>query len=61
VHSLFAGFGISPAEFGPELKRRLLALMLLHRASDLVGHLRIDRWQDQAGDLFELADLLWPV
>ena len=61
VRSLFAGFGTSPAEFGPELKRRLMALMLLHRASDLVGHLRIDRWQDKAGDLFELAELLWPV
>ena len=61
VRSLFAGFGTSSADFGPPLKRRLMALMLLHRASDLVGHLRIDRWQDQAGDLFELAELLWPV
>ena len=61
VRSLFAGFGTSSADFGPPLKRRLMALMLLHRASDLVGHLRIDRWQDKAGDLFELAELLWPV
>ena len=61
VRSLFAGFGTSPAEFGPELKRRLMALMLLHRASDLVGHIRIEGWQDKAGDLFELAELLWPV
>ncbi len=61
VRSLFAGFGTSTAEFGPPLKRRLMALMLLHRASDLVRAIRIDGWQDKAGDLFELAELLWPV
>jgi hygromycin-B 7''-O-kinase len=61
VRSLFAGFGTSTAEFGPPSKRRLMALMLLHRASDLVGHIRIGGWQDKAGDLFELAELLWPV
>jgi hygromycin-B 7''-O-kinase len=38
-----------------------MALMLLHRASDLVGHIRIGGWRDKAGDLFELAELLWPV
>ena len=61
VRGLLEGFGYSSAEFGPALKQRLMALMLLHRASDLVGHLRIDGWQDRAGDLFELAELLWPV
>ena len=61
VRSLLEGFGTSSADFGPPLKRRLMALMLLHRASDLVGHLRIEGWQDKAGDLFELAELLWPV
>jgi hygromycin-B 7''-O-kinase len=61
VRSLIEGFGTSTAEFGPPLKRRLMALMLLHRASDLVGHIRIGGWQDKAGDLFELAEMLWPV
>jgi hygromycin-B 7''-O-kinase len=61
ARSLLEGFGYSNAEFGPPLKQRLMALMLLHRASDLVGHLRIDGWQDKACDLFELAELLWPV
>jgi hygromycin-B 7''-O-kinase len=61
VRSLFSGYGYSDAEFGPALKRRLMALMLLHRASDLARHICIDGWQDKANDLFELAELLWPV
>jgi hygromycin-B 7''-O-kinase len=61
VRSLFGGFGYSSAEFGPLLKHRLMALMLLHRASDLGRHVCIKGWQDQADDLFELAELLWPV
>jgi hygromycin-B 7''-O-kinase len=35
--------------------------MLLHRASDPVRHICIESWQDAAGDLFELQELLWPV
>jgi hygromycin-B 7''-O-kinase len=61
VRSLFDGYGYSGADINPALKHRLLALMLLHRASDLVGHLAIDGWQDKADNLFELAELLWPV
>jgi hygromycin-B 7''-O-kinase len=59
VQSLFAGFGYSKADF--TMKRRLMALLLLHRASDPVRHIAIDGWQDRAGNLFELAELLWPV
>ena len=44
----------------PTLKRRLMALMLLHRASDPVRHICIEDWQQKAGDLFELQELLWP-
>jgi hygromycin-B 7''-O-kinase len=36
VRSLFKGFGYSAADITPDLKRRLMALMLLHRASDPV-------------------------
>jgi hygromycin-B 7''-O-kinase len=61
VRSLLEGFGYSSAEFGPPLKHRLMALMLLHRASDPVRHICIDGWQEEAGDLFDLAELLWPV
>jgi hygromycin-B 7''-O-kinase len=61
VRSLLEGYGYSSGDIDTALKRRLMALMLLHRASDLVGHIVIDGWQDKAGSLFELAELLWPV
>ena len=60
VRSLFEGFGYS-ADVTPDVRRRLMALMLLHRASDPVRHICIEDWQRKAGDLFELQDLLWPV
>jgi hygromycin-B 7''-O-kinase len=59
VRSLFAGFGYSKADF--TMKRRLMALLLLHRASDPVSHICIEGWQQKAADLFELQELLWPV
>ncbi|MEH2592763.1 aminoglycoside phosphotransferase family protein [Bradyrhizobium sp. AZCC 1721] len=61
VRSLFEGFGYSAADITPELKRRLLALMLLHRASDPVRAFCIEGWQEKAADLHELQDLLWPI
>lgn len=61
VRSLFRGFGYSPADIDRTLKRRLMALLLLHRASDPNRHICIEGWQQKAGDLFELQELLWPV
>ena len=61
VRSLFEGFGYSSADVTPDVKRRLMALMLLHRASDPVRHICIEDWQARANDLLELQDLLWPV
>ena len=61
MRSLFEGFGYSRADIDPDLKRRLMALMLLHRVSDPVRHICIEGWQEQAADLFELQDLIWPV
>jgi hygromycin-B 7''-O-kinase len=60
VRSLFEGFGYSDADINPALKRRLMALMLLHRASDPVRHICIGGWQQKAADLTELQELLWP-
>ncbi|WP_456619531.1 MULTISPECIES: aminoglycoside phosphotransferase family protein [unclassified Bradyrhizobium] len=57
VRSLLEGFGYSNFDFA--LKRRLMALMLLHRASDLNSHICIEGWQEQADDLVELQDLIW--
>jgi hygromycin-B 7''-O-kinase len=61
VRRLFEGFGYSDANIDPALKRRLMALLLLHRASDPVRHICIEGWQQKAGDLFGLQELLWPI
>ena len=58
VRSLLEGFGYAKLDFA--LKRRLMALMLLHRASDLNRHICIEGWQDKANDLVELQELIWP-
>jgi hygromycin-B 7''-O-kinase len=60
VKSLFEGFGFSRADIGFALKRRLMALMLLHGASDPVRHICIDGWQERADDFLQLQDLIWP-
>ena len=61
VRSLFEGFGYLAADINPILKRRLMALMLLHRVSDPLRHIHIEGWQEKAGDLVELQELLWPT
>jgi hygromycin-B 7''-O-kinase len=61
VRSLFTGFGYSRADMTPALARRLMMLALLHRFSDLNRQICIEGWQQQAGDLFELERLLWPM
>ncbi|MCP3369957.1 aminoglycoside phosphotransferase family protein [Bradyrhizobium cajani] len=58
VRSLLEGFGYPKLDYA--LKRRLMALMLLHRASDLNSHVCIEGWQDKANDLVELQELIWP-
>lgn len=60
VRALFDGFGYSGAKFDSTLKRRLMALLLLHRFSDPVRHIRVEGWQQKAGDLHQLQGLLWP-
>jgi hygromycin-B 7''-O-kinase len=60
VRSLFEGFGYSRADVNFALKRRLMALMLLHQASDPVRHICIEGWQQQVDDLVQLQELIWP-
>ena len=57
VRSLLGGFGYDKLDYA--LKRRLMALMLLHQASDLTSHICIEGWQERANDLVELQDLIW--
>jgi hygromycin-B 7''-O-kinase len=60
VQSLFDGYGYSRADFDHALKRRLMALALLHRFINLNRQICIEGWQQQADDLVHLQDLLWP-
>jgi hygromycin-B 7''-O-kinase len=60
VRSLFDGFGYSRSDVNFALKRRLMALMLLHRASDPVRHICIEDWQERADNLVQLQELIWP-
>ncbi|MBR0794464.1 phosphotransferase [Bradyrhizobium jicamae] len=60
VRSLFDGFGIARSEVTFAFKRRLMALLLLHRASDPLRHVCIPGWPGQANDLVELQELIWP-
>lgn len=60
VRSLLRGFGYSQADMNPALAQRLLALPLLHRASDPIRHIDIPDWQDRTGSLVDLGRLLWP-
>jgi len=57
VRSLLEGFGYEKPDYA--LKRRLMALMLLHQASDLNSHICIEGWQEQAADLVALQELIW--
>jgi hygromycin-B 7''-O-kinase len=61
VQRLLQGFGYSKTDMTPALTRRLMALMLLHRASDPIRHICIEGWQQKAGNLAELERLLWPI
>ncbi|MBR1091812.1 aminoglycoside 3'-phosphotransferase/choline kinase family protein [Bradyrhizobium manausense] len=57
VSNLLGGFGYEKPDYA--LKRRLMALMLLHHASDLNSHICIEGWQERANDLVELQELIW--
>jgi ABC-type transport system substrate-binding protein len=61
VRSLFAGYGYAASEITPDLKRRLMALMLLHRFGNPTTQICIEGWQQKAANLEELQDLLWPI
>lgn len=60
VASLLAGYGYANTDMDRLFKRRLLALMLLHSASDPNRHICIEDWQSKAADLWELQELIWP-
>ncbi|WP_186418826.1 aminoglycoside 3'-phosphotransferase/choline kinase family protein [Bosea sp. CS1GBMeth4] len=60
VRSLLEGYGLEPKALGAEMRRRLLTLMVLHRASDL-RHIYIEGWEARIGSLFDLENIIWPI
>jgi hygromycin-B 7''-O-kinase len=60
VRSLLEGYGYSSVNVNFELKRRLMALTMLHRFSDPVRRLCIEGWQHKADDFLQLQELIWP-
>jgi len=60
VRSLLEGYGYAKSDIDASFKRRLMALMLLHRASDPNRHICIPDWPSKAADLWELQELIWP-
>lgn len=61
VRSLFAGYGYAASDLTPDLKRRLMALMLLHRFGNPTRQIGIEGWQQNAANLQQLQDLLWSI
>jgi hypothetical protein len=59
--ALLAARGYSPDEVVPALRVRLMALLLLHRHSDLDVQLRIPGWRERAHSLDELAAIVFPL
>ncbi|MGJ4993331.1 phosphotransferase family protein [Bradyrhizobium sp. HKCCYLS3077] len=60
VRALFEGYGLAPSAIDSRLKRRLLVLMMLHRASDPVRHIAIPDWPAKVSSFDQLQALIWP-
>ncbi|MGE7472684.1 aminoglycoside phosphotransferase family protein [Bosea sp. NPDC003192] len=60
VCCLLEGYGLEPRMLGSEMRRRLLTLMVLHRASDL-RHVYIEGWETRIRKLVDLETIIWPV
>ena len=60
VLSLLDGYGVAPEAVDGPMRRRLLTLTLLHRASDL-RNVHVEGWETRISKLTDLEDLVWPV
>ncbi len=61
LRALLVARGYSPGALVPALRDRLMALLLLHRHSDLDTQLCIPDWRGRARSLDELAALVFPL
>ncbi|CAN7684452.1 aminoglycoside phosphotransferase family protein [Bosea sp. LjRoot90] len=60
VRCLLEGYGLERKMLNAEMRRRLLTLMVLHRASDL-RHIYIDGWEARISKLADLETVIWPI
>jgi hygromycin-B 7''-O-kinase len=60
LRALLEGRGYAHQDLTPRLRDRLMALLLLHRHSDLPVQVRIEGWRERARTLDELAAIVWP-
>ncbi|MBY0471796.1 aminoglycoside phosphotransferase family protein [bacterium] len=58
IRSLFEGYGIS---LDSQIRKRVLALSILHRYSDLKSQIRIPDWMNRVGSFEELENLVLPI
>jgi hygromycin-B 7''-O-kinase len=58
IQSLFTGYGLTDPDLS--LHRRLMALLLLHKYSNLSRQIRIPNWQTKVNSIEALMHLIWP-
>jgi hygromycin-B 7''-O-kinase len=59
ARELLISYGYSTEDLNSNLSRKLTALTLLHKHSNLNVQIRIPNWQEQAKTLQELESLIW--
>jgi hygromycin-B 7''-O-kinase len=60
LRALLEGRGYAREDLTPRFRDCLMALLLLHRHSDLPVQVRIEGWRERARTLDELAAIVWP-
>lgn len=60
ARALLIAYGYPDAALTPALSRKLMALALLHRYSNLRVQIRIEGWESRVSSLVELERLVWP-
>jgi len=59
VRRLLEGYGLRMADLDDRMRRRLLVLTALHRASDF-RNIAIDGWETRINRLVDLEHIIWP-
>lgn len=59
LKAFLKAYGFSPHELNADLSRHLMALILLHKYSNLDIQVRITNWKDKVSSLKGLEDLVW--